>query len=94
MIQGYLRRRKLKTVPERVMTYLAFAITKKRFNKKYRRIHWYNKAKSRRITELFDNILAGLPDVVLDELKAGLRIGVNLLVYPFRVLHSSRAPPQ
>ena len=68
MIQGYLRRRNLKKVPERVMTYLAFGIAKKRFNGKYRRTRWYNKSKSPRITELFDDILAGLPNMVLDEL--------------------------
>jgi hypothetical protein len=75
MIQGYMRRRKLKKVPERVMTYLAFGIVKKRFNGKYRRTRWYNKAKSRQITELFDDILAGLPAVVMEELKAELLSG-------------------
>lgn len=69
MIRGYMRRRKLKTVPERVMTFLAFGIARKRFNGKYRRTRWYNKSKSAQISELYDEIQASMPDEVLEEIK-------------------------
>lgn len=73
MIDGYMARRKLKTVPENVMTYLAFGIAKKRFNGKYKRTRWYNKAKTGQLAEVYDRVLAGMPDVVFEELKKPLR---------------------
>lgn len=71
MIDGYMARRKLKTVPENVMTYLAFGIAKKRFNGKYKRTRWYNKAKTGQLAEVYDRVLAGMPDVIFEELKKG-----------------------
>lgn len=74
-VRGYVRKRGLKRPPERVMTYIAFGIARKRFNGKYRRRRWYNKSKSAQITELYDTVLAGMPDVVLEELKQGFDQG-------------------
>lgn len=71
-VAGYVRRRNLKKPPERVMTYIAFGIARKRFNGKYRRTRWYNKSKTAKISELYDQILAGMPEVVLEELKKPL----------------------
>jgi hypothetical protein len=68
-IKGYMRRRKLKRVPERVLTYIAFGIARKRFSGKFRRTRWYNKRKTATVSVLFDNIRAGIPDIFLEELK-------------------------
>lgn len=73
MISNYVSRRKLKKVPERVLSYIAFGMARKRFNGKYKRTRWYNKAKSRQISQLYDDILAGLPEVLLRELKGMAR---------------------
>lgn len=71
-IRGYMRKRKLKKVPERVLTYIAWGIAKKRFNGKYRRRRWYNKSKSRAITELFRDISANMPELVAEQIKANM----------------------
>jgi len=65
-------RRKLKKVPERVLTYIAWGIARKRFNGKYRRRRWYNKAKSAAITELFGDVAANMPDLIADEIKRSM----------------------
>jgi|GEM_PF-1180953 len=70
MKRGYVKRRNLKTVPERVMTYIAFGIARKRLNGKYRRTRWYNKSKSAKISELYDQVLANMPEVIFEEIKA------------------------
>lgn len=68
-IQGYMDKRGLKTVPDRVLTFIAFGIARKRFNGRYRRTRWYNKAKTARVEVLFDRIRAGIPELVVEELK-------------------------
>ena len=69
MIRGYMRRRSLKKVPDRVMTYIAFGIARKRFNGRYRPKRWYNKSKAAGLSEIFQNIMADLPDLITTELK-------------------------
>ena len=89
-VRGYMRNRKLKKVPERVMTYIAFGIARKRFNGRYRRTKWYNKFKSANITEMYDQIQAGLPDIVLEEMKRGF--DPNQSTSSGTVLTSTRRP--
>ncbi|MEM7290060.1 MAG: hypothetical protein AAF412_06785 [Pseudomonadota bacterium] len=69
MIKGYVRRRKLKRPPERVLTYIAWGIARKRFNGKYKRHRWWNKSKSAAITELFRDVAANMPEVVAEQVK-------------------------
>lgn len=72
MIAGYTEKRGLVKLPERVLTYIAFGIIKKRANGRYKRTRWYNKAKTAKISALYDEVLAGLPEIVLEELKKPL----------------------
>jgi hypothetical protein len=76
-IRGYMRRRKLKKVPERVLTYIAWGIARKRFNGKYRRRRWYNKSKSRAITELFRDVAANMPEQVAEEIKRSMSSDIS-----------------
>jgi len=71
--RGYVRRRNLKQAPDRVLTYIAFGIARKRFNGKYRRRRWYNKNKSRSLSDLVNRIAANMPDAVFDELRNSLK---------------------
>jgi hypothetical protein len=71
MIEGYTSKRNLTKLPDRVLTFIAFGIARKRFNGKYKRTRWYNKSKTAKISALYDEVLAGMPDVVLEELKNG-----------------------
>lgn len=72
-IRDYVRKRRLKTVPERVKTYVAFGVVIKRRNGRHRRKRFYNKAKSAAIAQLYEDVLAGMPDHVFDALKQSLR---------------------
>lgn len=66
----YVNTRNLKSPPERVLTYIAWGIAKKRFNGKYRRRRWYNRSKSAAITELFRDVAANMPELVAQEIKS------------------------
>lgn len=68
MVRGYMRKRNLKRPPERVLTYIAWGIAKKRLNGKYRRRRWYNKSKSAAISELFRDVAANMPEQVAKEI--------------------------
>ena len=72
-VRDYVRKRRLKTVPERVKTYVAFGVVIKRRNGRHRRKRFYNKAKSAAIAQLYEDVLAGMPDHVFDALKQSLR---------------------
>lgn len=65
----FVEKRKLKTVPQNIVNQMAWGIAVKR-SKAYRRKVWYAKSKSAAITDLFNQVAAGIPDIVLDELKA------------------------
>lgn len=67
--EGFLRKRRLKTVPLNIVNQMAWGIAKKR-TKLYRRRAWYAKSKTASITDLYNNIAAGLPDKVMQEIKA------------------------
>jgi len=66
----FMQKRRLKTVPQNVLNQIAWGIVIQR-NKGYRRRTWYAKSKSAAVTELFNRVSGGIPDIVLRELKAG-----------------------
>lgn len=68
MTQGFVAKRNLRAAPPNVLRSLAWAIAVNR-TKKYRRRSWYAKSKSAAVTDLFNRVAAGIPDIVLDELK-------------------------
>lgn len=76
--ERYMERRKVKKVPERVLVYIAWGIASQR-SEKYKRKAWWNKRKSAAITDLYNTVAAGLPDVVAgqitDQLKDGSKKG-------------------
>jgi len=72
-IRGYMRRRKLKKVPDRVLNSIAWGIAIKRAKGKVRRRPWYNKSKSAAISDLFNQVAAGLPDIVGPEVAKQLK---------------------
>ena len=67
-IEKYMRRRKLRKVPRDVLNRIAWGIAVKRSNGRYRRRRWYNKPKSARITGLFNQVAANLPEIVADNI--------------------------
>ncbi len=69
-VQGYIQRRKLKKAPPSVLNNMAWAIAIKR-RKTRRSRAWYNKSKSAAITDLFNQVAAGMPQLVSDEIKKG-----------------------
>lgn len=74
-IEGYLKKRKLIRRPERILTYIAFGIIKKRQKGKYRRRTTYNRLKTASIYGaggLYNRIAANMPEQVAAALKAGL----------------------
>ena len=68
--QQFMRKRKLVNEPPNILQQMAWGIAVNR-NRKYRRRTWYAKSKSAAITDLFNRVAAGLPDIVMDELKKG-----------------------
>ncbi|MEL6274276.1 MAG: hypothetical protein AAFU03_04080, partial [Bacteroidota bacterium] len=60
--RGYVRRRNLKRPPDRVLTYIAFAMARKRFRGKFRRRRWYNRSKTAAVNELYNDIQANMPE--------------------------------
>lgn len=70
----YTERRNLKRIPERALVYIAWGIAAKR-SEKYRRKAWWNKRKSAAITDLYNTVAAGLPDVVADQITDQLNDG-------------------
>jgi len=71
-IKGYVRRRNLKKPPERVLSYIAFGIAKKRSQGKYRRRRWYNKSKTASINELYNDVQANMPDIIAEQIAQEL----------------------
>ena len=69
---AFIAKRNLKTAPQNVLNQIAWGITAKR-NKGYRRRVWYAKSKSAAVTDLFNRVAAGIPDIVLNELKAAFQ---------------------
>lgn len=74
MISEYMSRRKLRTVPDRVLVYIAWGIVAKRSGG-YKRKAWYNKSKSAAISELYNTVASGLPDIIGEQIKEQLQNG-------------------
>lgn len=66
--RGYVRKRNLKKPPERVLSYIAFGIAKKRNQGKYRRRRWYNSSKTAAINELYNDVQANMPDIIAEQI--------------------------
>ncbi len=67
--QRYLRNRKVRRAPETVLNQLAWAVAKSRHERYRRRSAWYNKAKAASVTDLYNQVAAGLPEKVAQEIK-------------------------
>jgi hypothetical protein len=63
-IRKFMLSRKLRTVPKNVLNQIAWGIAIKRSEGKYRRQKWYNGSKTAFISQTFNQIIAGLPDIV------------------------------
>lgn len=70
-IQDYVAKRRLRKPPQNVLNQIAWGIAIKRTITYRRRPIAYSKSKSAAITELYNQVAAGLPDIVLQEIKAG-----------------------
>lgn len=70
--RAFMEKRKLKTPPQDMLNQMAWGIAVKR-NKGFRRRVWYAKSKSATVSELYNRVAAGIPDIVLSELKASFQ---------------------
>lgn len=73
-VRTFMARRRLKKEPENVLRQMAWGIAVRR-TQRYRRRQWYNKSKSAAITDLYNRVAAGLPDIVVEEIKKGFKQG-------------------
>lgn len=64
----YMAKRKLTTPPPTIMNQLAWSIAISKANRFKRRRQWYNKPKQASISDLYNRVAAGLPEVVTDEI--------------------------
>lgn len=70
---GYLRKRKyLPKGEQKLVNSIAWGIAINRTNGKFRRRPWYNKPKSAAITELYNQVAAGMLDLVADNVTETL----------------------
>ncbi len=69
-LRAFMAKRRLKKVPPNVLNQMAWGIAVRRSNR-YRRRQWWNKPKSAAITDLYNRVAAGLPDIVAEEIKKG-----------------------
>jgi len=74
-ISGWQRRNKAKKIPKNIVNRLAWGIAIKRSGKRFRRKQWYNKSKSAAITDLFNQVAAGLPELTANQMKKQLNNG-------------------
>lgn len=70
-LEGYRRRRRyIPRVEARLVNSIAWGIAINRTSGKFRRRTWYNKPKTAAITQLFNQVAAGLADVVSEEITS------------------------
>ena len=74
-IAGWQRKYKRKKVPGNVLNQIAWGIAIKRSKGRFRRKQWYNKSKSAAITDLFNQVAAGLPDITANQVTKNLKNG-------------------
>lgn len=70
---GFLRRRSRRTAPANILNQMAWGIAISRTKKYRRRSAWYNKPKSASISDLYNQVVANLPDLVADEIKKAFK---------------------
>lgn len=70
-IADYVSKRRLRKPPQNVLNQIAWGIALKRSIAYKRRPVAYSKSKSAAITDLFNQVAAGLPEIVAQEIKAG-----------------------
>jgi hypothetical protein len=63
-IEKFMKSRNLRKVPKNVLNQIAWGIAVKRGKGKFRRRRWYNSPKTAFVSEVFSQIVAGLPDIV------------------------------
>lgn len=66
--QSFMRKRGLQREPPDMLRQMAWGIAVNR-NKRYRRRPWYAKSKSAAVTDLFNRVAGGLPELVAQEIK-------------------------
>jgi hypothetical protein len=71
----FMANRALRTVPTDVLTRLAWSVAVSRRQRVKRRRQWYNKPKQAAVTDLYNQIAAGLPDLVAEEIKNAFNNG-------------------
>jgi hypothetical protein len=70
----YMRRRGLRRVPPRILNQLAWGIAiKRKKRKRFRRKAWYNKSRTAAVEDLFNRVVANLPDLATDEIKDSMK---------------------
>lgn len=72
-INKFMATRKLRTIPKNVLNQIAWGIAIKRGNGKYRRRKWYNAPKTAFVSEVFNQVVAGLPELTSDIIKKGFQ---------------------
>ena len=72
-ISAFVKKRKLKRIPETALNQIAWGIVKKRLQGKYKRRSWYNKPKSAAITDLYNTVAAALPLTVSEGIKESFK---------------------
>lgn len=68
MTRAFMATRKLRKVPPTILNQLAWSVAVKR-RAGYRRRSWYAKSKSAAVTDLFNRVAGGIPDIVVQEMK-------------------------
>lgn len=71
MVQRYIETRKLRKAPANVLQNLAWAMAKKRAERTPKRTKWYASSSTGAVSDLFNRVAAGLPDIIIKELKKG-----------------------
>jgi hypothetical protein len=74
-VAGWKRRNKAKKIPKNIVNRIAWGIAIKRSNGRFRRKQWYNKSKSAAITDLFNQVAAGLPDITANQVTKNFKNG-------------------
>jgi hypothetical protein len=72
-IAKFMQSRKLRTVPKNVLNQIAWGIAIKRGQGKYRRKKWYNSAKTAFTYEVFNKVVAGLPELTAKTIKQAFK---------------------
>lgn len=67
-VRKFVATRRLKKAPDNVLRQMAWGIAVNR-SQRYRRRSWYAKSKSAAVTDLFNRVASGLPDIVAEEIK-------------------------